>query len=338
MALSRVVLSLLKLKVSYSCQLELRKSIPKYFFNNNTRLISTAALIDKTKKMPFETVEAGTPNGDDFRIYYKNENGPVSPLHDIPLYADPANNVFNMVVEIPRWTNAKMEIDTKSPLNPIKQDVKNGKLRYVANCFPHHGYIWNYGAFPQTWENPAHVDSHTNHKGDNDPIDVLEIGHRVAKRGEIIQVKVLGTIALIDEGETDWKIFTIDVNDPQAQQMNDINDVEKFFPGLLKASVEWFKIYKIPDGKPENKFAFNGEAKNSEFALNIVRETHKFWNGLIKKELDGGKLSCSNVSIEGSPFKIGLDEANNILNQAPKPGTAKGIDSIVDKWHFLHLK
>ncbi|XP_039277985.1 inorganic pyrophosphatase-like [Nilaparvata lugens] len=288
MALSRVVLSLLKLKVSYSCQLELRKSIPKYFFNNNTRLISTAAIIDKTKKMPFETVEAGTPNGDDFRIYYKNENGPVSPLHDIPLYADPANNVFNMVVEIPRWTNAKME----------------------------------------TWENPAHVDSHTNHKGDNDPIDVLEIGHRVAKRGEIIQVKVLGTIALIDEGETDWKIFTIDVNDPQAQQMNDINDVEKFFPGLLKASVEWFKIYKIPDGKPENKFAFNGEAKNSEFALNIVRETHKFWNGLIKKELDGGKLSCSNVSIEGSPFKIGLDEANNILNQAPKPGTAKGIDSI----------
>ena len=25
-------------------------------------------------------------------------------------------------------------------------------LRYVANCFPHHGYIWNYGAIPQTWE------------------------------------------------------------------------------------------------------------------------------------------------------------------------------------------
>jgi len=34
-------------------------------------------------------------------------------------------------------------------LNPIKQDVKKGKLRYVDNCFPHHGYIWNYGAFPQ---------------------------------------------------------------------------------------------------------------------------------------------------------------------------------------------
>ena len=34
-------------------------------------------------------------------------------------------------------------------MNPIKQDVKKGKLRYVRNCFPHKGYLWNYGAFPQ---------------------------------------------------------------------------------------------------------------------------------------------------------------------------------------------
>lgn len=34
----------------------------------------------------------------------------ISPFHDIPLYHDQPNNVFNMVVEIPRWTNAKMEV------------------------------------------------------------------------------------------------------------------------------------------------------------------------------------------------------------------------------------
>lgn len=68
------------------------------------------------------------------------------------------------------------QICLKEPLNPIKQDVKKGKLRYVANCFPHHGYIWNYGALPQTWENPSHIDANTQCKGDNDPIDVLEIG------------------------------------------------------------------------------------------------------------------------------------------------------------------
>ena len=42
-----------------------------------------------------------------------------------------------------------MEISKSDKLNPIKQDMKKGKLRYVANVFPHHGYIWNYGALPQ---------------------------------------------------------------------------------------------------------------------------------------------------------------------------------------------
>lgn len=70
-------------------------------------------------------------------------------MHDIPLVVDKENKILNMVVEIPRWTNAKMEISLKETLNPIKQDVKKGKLRFVANCFPHHGYIWNYGALPQ---------------------------------------------------------------------------------------------------------------------------------------------------------------------------------------------
>ena len=71
--------------------------------------------------------------------------------------------------------------------------------RYVANCFPHHGYIWNYGALPQTWEDPEHTDPATNCKGDNDPIDVCEIGTRVQSRGAVIQVKVLGVFAMIDE-------------------------------------------------------------------------------------------------------------------------------------------
>ena len=70
-------------------------------------------------------------------------------------------NEFNMVVEVPRWSNAKMEINLKGQLNPIKQDVKKGKLRFVANCFPHKGYIWNYGAIPQTWEDPDHIGKYT---------------------------------------------------------------------------------------------------------------------------------------------------------------------------------
>lgn len=54
-----------------------------------------------------------------------------------------------MVVEIPRGTNAKMEICLSEEGNPIKQDVKNGALRFVHDVFPYSGYIWNYGALPQ---------------------------------------------------------------------------------------------------------------------------------------------------------------------------------------------
>ena len=86
-----------------------------------------------------------------------------------------------MMTTILRWTNAKMEIDTKAPLNPIVQDQKKGKLRFVANSFPHHGYIWNYGAFPQTWENPNHKDESTQCMGDNDPVDCCEIGQRFVR-------------------------------------------------------------------------------------------------------------------------------------------------------------
>ena len=34
----------------------------------------------------------------------------ISPFHDIPLYANTEKTVCNMVVEVPRWTNAKMEV------------------------------------------------------------------------------------------------------------------------------------------------------------------------------------------------------------------------------------
>lgn len=71
-------------------------------------------------------------------------------------------------------------------------------------------------------------------------------------------------MALLDEEETDWKVIVIDVNDPLAPKLNDVEDVERHLPGLLRATNEWFRIYKIPDGKPENQFAFTGECKNKK--------------------------------------------------------------------------
>ena len=44
------------------------------------------------------------------RVYIEKDGQPISPFHDIPLYANAEKTILNMVVEIPRWTNAKMEV------------------------------------------------------------------------------------------------------------------------------------------------------------------------------------------------------------------------------------
>lgn len=209
---------------------------------------------------------------------------------------------------------------------------------------------------PQTWEYPDHIDKATGCRGDNDPIDVCEIGSRVAKRGDIIQVKILGTLALIDEGETDWKLLAIDVNDPIADRLDDVQDIEKFFPGLLRASVEWFQFYKVPDGKPENQFAFNSEAKNAAFAKNVVTETHHFWQRLVNKEVESSNISwfeefinavnkklikiyfSLNLTNDGSPFLVSGDQAEEAFAKASDGGEAEPTNETLDKWHFVHLQ
>ncbi|XP_049741543.1 inorganic pyrophosphatase 2, mitochondrial isoform X2 [Elephas maximus indicus] len=283
----------------------------------------------------YRTEERGQPCSSDYRIFFKNVAGHyISPFHDIPLNVDSTENLFNMVVEVPRWTNAKMEIATKEPLNPIKQDVKGGKLRYVANIFPHKGYIWNYGALPQTWEDPHQKDKSTDCCGDNDPIDVCEIGSKVFSRGEVIPVKILGILALIDEGETDWKLIAINVNDPEASKIHDIGDVKKYKPGYLEATLDWFKHYKVPEGKPKNKFAFNGEFKDKAFALEVIKCAHEFWKALLMKKCDRGTINCTNVQVCDSPFRCTEEEARSLVELVPT-SLNKENDEEEQVWHFL---
>ncbi|KAJ6519966.1 inorganic pyrophosphatase, partial [Mycena sanguinolenta] len=277
----------------------------------------------------------GAANTLEHRVYIEQNGSVVSPFHDIPLFADQNNGIFNMIVEVPRWTNAKMEISKEESFNPIKQDIKKGRLRFVRNCFPHHGYIWNYGAFPQTWEDPSQANAETKAKGDNDPLDVCEIGEQVGYVGQVKQVKVLGIMALLDEGETDWKVIVVDVQDPLASKLNDIEDVERHLPGLIRATNEWFRIYKIPDGKPENTFAFSGEAKNKKYATEIIHECHEAWRRLITGESPMQDLSIHNITIKNSPGFIQRDQPlyTNLPPDSRKPPAP--IDPSVSKWWYI---
>lgn len=121
------------------------------------------------------TEQTGEVATESFRLKFKGESGDISPWHDIPLKGD-ANGSYNMVVEIPKMTKAKMEVATKEEQNPIAQDVKKGNLR------DYHGPIfWNYGCLPQTWEDPNEEHPELKVFGDNDPIDVVEIGSKVTE-------------------------------------------------------------------------------------------------------------------------------------------------------------
>lgn len=287
----------------------------------------------------FTTVTRGSENTLEYRLFYKNAAGEIiSPFHDIPCYVEGQDKVYNMVVEVPRWTNAKMEIATKEKMNPIKQDIKKGKLRYVANVYPQKGYPWNYGAIPQTWENPKHIDKDTHEGGDNDPIDVCEIGSRVPKRGEVIQVKALGILAMIDEGETDWKVMCIDIKDELADKVHNLEDVERLKPGYLDDTRKWFRTYKIPDGKPENNFAFEGAYKDKAFADQTIADTFTQWQTLIRGEAESS-LAIENVSVDGSKSKISADGATEIINAAPSCGDAADVTDLkAYRWFYLEAK
>ncbi|CAK9011753.1 Inorganic pyrophosphatase (Nucleosome-remodeling factor 38 kDa subunit) (Pyrophosphate phospho-hydrolase) (PPase), partial [Durusdinium trenchii] len=212
-------------------------------------------------------------NEESYRLFFKDSSGNgISPWHDIPLFVNKEERIVNYVNEIPRGGVEKMEVATKEELNPIKQDVKKGKLR----LYPFQSLV-NYGCLPQTWEDPEHKDPSTGCLGDNDPLDVVEVGSRVALSGEVYPVKLLGTLGMIDEGEMDWKVLAIAADDPLAASLNTVADLEQHMPGKVAEIVKWFKFYKMPDGKPENLFAFDDQAKDEAFTMDVVEQTHQAW-------------------------------------------------------------
>jgi len=209
----------------------------------------------------------------EFRCFYEKDGKRISPWHDVPLKN--ADGSFNFICEIPKETKAKMEVATDEKLTPIKQDTKKGKLRdYPYNI------NWNYGMLPQTWEDPQHVHPTMNVKGDNDPVDVVEIGSTQLEMGSVTPVKPLGVYAMIDEGELDWKVICISTSDPKASDINDVADVEKHMPGELEKIRVWFRDYKTPDGKPQNMFGLDDKCMPSAYAKDVIEETHEFYNSL----------------------------------------------------------
>jgi 3'-phosphoadenosine 5'-phosphosulfate synthase len=205
---------------------------------------------------------------------------PVSPWHDVSLFASEASELYNFIVEIPMYSTAKMEVMKDRPGNPIMQDTKDNVPRYYSYGTP----FFNYGLLPQTWEDPSYKDPRTGAYGDGDPIDAIEIGMGPLAMGSIVPVKVLGSMELIDEGETDHKIIVLRQTDQHFDSIDTVADLERYFPGTVDRLVDWLKNYKTSDGKPQNTLT-SDEPTSPAAAKAIITEVSEFYQSLILGEV-----------------------------------------------------
>merc|ERR1711871_137433 len=218
-----------------------------------------------------DTKTEGRYGSEAFKLTMMQNGRPISPWHDLPLMSSTSDNLYNMVNEIPMYSTAKMEMNKVESGNPIMQDLKDNKPRFYTYGTP----FFNYGFFPQTWEDPDF------HGGDNDPIDVIEVGETPLSMGSIVSVRVLGALKLIDEGETDHKIIVLRSDDPHFNQVHNMADLEKVKPGVKDRLVDWLLNYKTTDGKPQNQLS-SMEPTTSEEAVSIINDVNKFYLDLIK--------------------------------------------------------
>lgn len=46
----------------------------------------------------------------------------------------------------------------------------------------------------------------------------------------------------------------------------------------------WFRDYKIPDGKPANKFTNGGKPYPRGVAVQVIGDTHEHWKRLVDRK------------------------------------------------------
>lgn len=143
--------------------------------------------------------------------------------HDIPL-GDNAPEEINAIVEIPKDSNNKYEVDKETGL------IKLDRANYSAAAFP-----FDYGFAPQTlWE-------------DEDPLDVIVLTTYPLYPGILVAVRPVAVIDMVDGGDSDYKVIAVPVVDKRWDDVNDIADLNKH---MLKEFQHFFETYKVLKGKP----------------------------------------------------------------------------------------
>ena len=119
---------------------------------------------------------------------------------------------------------------------------------------------------------------------------MIELGDGPSAIGSVIQAKILGSLELIDEGETDHKVIMIRSTDPHFSSVNNMDDLERYKPGITAKLDDWLISYKTSDGKPENTLTSTTPTRPEE-AMAVVQQVAGFYRSLVNA--GGGGLGYS---------------------------------------------
>ena len=163
--------------------------------------------------------------------------------HDIPRGED-APEILNCIIEIPKGSPNKYELDKKTGL------IALDRANYSSAPYP-----FDYGFVPQTlWE-------------DGDPLDIVVPTTFPLIPGVLVRVRPVAVMEMIDDGESDYKIIAVPVDDKRWDDVNDLDDLNKH---NVKEWIHFFETYKELKGK-DNVVVIR-DVKGRDAAIEAVKK------------------------------------------------------------------
>jgi inorganic pyrophosphatase len=130
----------------------------------------------------------------------------------------PAEGCIFVVIEIPRGSRNKYEIDHQS-----------GRVFLDRRLFTATTYPADYGFVPETLS------------GDGDPLDALVLLEDPVYPGVWVEARPLGVLYMRDEAGEDAKLICVPSKEPRWQDAHDIGDLT---PQLRAEIQHFFEVYK----------------------------------------------------------------------------------------------
>jgi inorganic pyrophosphatase len=172
------------------------------------------------------------------------------PWHDI--FIDEANieRSFTTLIEIPKGSKVKYELDKETGL------LKVDRVLFSAVHYPA-----NYGFIPRSYCD------------DGDPLDVLVLGQEPVVPMCLIRARAIGVMRMRDDKGGDDKIISVHVDDPAVEQYTHIDQIPQH---TLRELRRFFEDYKVLEHKRVDVEDFLGPAD----ANRIIRESFDGYRAL----------------------------------------------------------